>query len=88
MDKAFADCSIPQEKSNAEINAELELSDASGEEDASGTLVNYEQLECQRPKGIVCPHLSQAEVCMHVYIFTGRHAWYLFWHIFLWVFQI
>ncbi|KAF5199229.1 Histone-lysine n-methyltransferase ashh2 [Thalictrum thalictroides] len=35
MDKAFADCSIPQEKSNAEINAELEISEASGEEDAS-----------------------------------------------------
>ncbi|KAK3009978.1 hypothetical protein RJ639_012833, partial [Escallonia herrerae] len=34
MDKGFAYCSIPQEKSNAEINAELEISDASGEEDA------------------------------------------------------
>ncbi|KAK3016038.1 hypothetical protein RJ639_005298 [Escallonia herrerae] len=34
MDKVFADCSIPQEKSNADINAELEISDASGEEDA------------------------------------------------------
>lgn len=33
MDKAFADCSIPQEKSNGEINAELEISDASCEED-------------------------------------------------------
>ncbi|KAL6634553.1 hypothetical protein ACP70R_027224 [Stipagrostis hirtigluma subsp. patula] len=31
-DKAFADCSIPQEKTNAEINAELELSDASADE--------------------------------------------------------
>ncbi|XP_021841738.1 histone-lysine N-methyltransferase ASHH2 isoform X2 [Spinacia oleracea] len=30
-DQAFADCSIPQEKSNAEINAELQISD---EEDA------------------------------------------------------
>ncbi|KAF9599873.1 hypothetical protein IFM89_001819 [Coptis chinensis] len=37
MDKAFGDCSIPQEKSNAEINAELEISEASGEEDASYT---------------------------------------------------
>ncbi|XP_052202818.1 histone-lysine N-methyltransferase ASHH2 [Diospyros lotus] len=35
MDKSFADCSIPQEKSNSEINAELEISDASCEEDAS-----------------------------------------------------
>ncbi|KAG8059003.1 hypothetical protein GUJ93_ZPchr0002g26517, partial [Zizania palustris] len=31
-DKNFADCSIPQEKTNAEINAELELSDASADE--------------------------------------------------------
>ncbi|KAJ1279490.1 hypothetical protein BS78_04G160800 [Paspalum vaginatum] len=31
-DKAFADCSIPQVKSNAEINAELDLSDASADE--------------------------------------------------------
>lgn len=34
-DKAFADCSIPQEKTNAEINAELDLSDASCDEDSS-----------------------------------------------------
>ncbi|XP_058089839.1 uncharacterized protein LOC131236579 [Magnolia sinica] len=33
-DKGFADCLIPQEKSNAEINAELEISDASCEEDS------------------------------------------------------
>lgn len=31
QDQAFADCSIPQEKSNAEINADLQISD---EEDA------------------------------------------------------
>jgi hypothetical protein len=31
-DKAFANCSIPQEKTNAEINAELDLSDASADE--------------------------------------------------------
>lgn len=29
---AFANCSIPQVKTNAEINAELELSDASADE--------------------------------------------------------
>uniref|UniRef100_A0A803L775 Histone-lysine N-methyltransferase ASHH2 n=1 Tax=Chenopodium quinoa TaxID=63459 RepID=A0A803L775_CHEQI len=33
QDQAFADCSIPQEKSNAEINAELQISD---EEDVRG----------------------------------------------------
>uniref|UniRef100_A0ACD5ZEQ0 Uncharacterized protein n=1 Tax=Avena sativa TaxID=4498 RepID=A0ACD5ZEQ0_AVESA len=31
-DKTFADCSISQEKTNAEINAELDLSDASADE--------------------------------------------------------
>lgn len=35
-DKAFADCSIPQEKTNAEINAELDLSDASADEADDG----------------------------------------------------
>ncbi|KAK9748897.1 hypothetical protein RND81_02G088800 [Saponaria officinalis] len=35
QDQAFADCSIPQEKSNAEINAELQISD---EEDGRGGL--------------------------------------------------
>ncbi|KAF5955000.1 hypothetical protein HYC85_007856 [Camellia sinensis] len=35
IDKGFSDCSIPQEKSNAEINAELEISD---EEDAYDAL--------------------------------------------------
>ncbi|PIN14114.1 Histone-lysine N-methyltransferase [Handroanthus impetiginosus] len=38
-DKDFADCSIPQEKSNSEINEELEISDASCEEDAYDALV-------------------------------------------------
>ncbi|KAJ8557998.1 hypothetical protein K7X08_004764 [Anisodus acutangulus] len=37
LDKAFADCSFPQEMSNSEINAELEISDGSGEEDVSRT---------------------------------------------------
>ncbi|GAB4862111.1 hypothetical protein Ancab_037363 [Ancistrocladus abbreviatus] len=36
QDKAFADCSIPQEMSNAEINAELEISDEEDAGDASG----------------------------------------------------
>ncbi|XP_021284134.1 uncharacterized protein LOC110416462 [Herrania umbratica] len=41
VDKAFADCSIPQEKSNADINAELGISDA--EEDGCDGL-NYKEL--------------------------------------------
>lgn len=36
-DKAFANCSIPQEKTNAEINAELDLSDASADEADNST---------------------------------------------------
>ncbi|XP_076885699.1 histone-lysine N-methyltransferase ASHH2-like [Bidens hawaiensis] len=45
LDKAFADCSIPQEMSNADINEELELSEASGEEDAcNNTRLNSSQL--------------------------------------------
>ncbi|VFQ74434.1 unnamed protein product [Cuscuta campestris] len=37
-DKDFADCSIRQEKSNSAINAELEISDVSENEDASCSL--------------------------------------------------
>ncbi|XP_077231882.1 histone-lysine N-methyltransferase, partial [Tasmannia lanceolata] len=43
-DKAFGDCLIPQEKSNAQINEELEISDASCEEDSSAARPN--------PKGL------------------------------------
>ncbi|OMO57166.1 hypothetical protein COLO4_35487 [Corchorus olitorius] len=42
VDKAFADCSIPQAKSNADIDAELGISDA--EEDGYDDL-NYKELE-------------------------------------------
>ncbi|KAL7086177.1 hypothetical protein ACP275_14G323400 [Erythranthe tilingii] len=38
-DNDFADCSIPQEKSNSEINEELEISDASGEENAGDAML-------------------------------------------------
>ena len=55
MDKTFADCSIPQEKSNADINAELELSDVSGDEDASNTRLNSSQLGQKQWIGIHCP---------------------------------
>lgn len=52
MNKAFANCATPQEKSNADINAELEISDASGEEDASGPQQNQKGLEYKRSTGI------------------------------------
>ncbi|XP_075514162.1 histone-lysine N-methyltransferase ASHH2-like isoform X2 [Primulina tabacum] len=42
-DKDFADCLVPQEKSNAEINVELEISDASCEEDGCDTFLNSNQ---------------------------------------------
>lgn len=51
LDKAFAACSIPQEKSNAEINVELDISDASGEEDACGARLNFKGLDCRRSTG-------------------------------------
>ncbi|KAK6939929.1 SET domain [Dillenia turbinata] len=47
LDEAFADCSVSQEKSNAEINRELEISDASCDEDAYDTPLNYRGLECR-----------------------------------------
>ncbi|KAJ9566974.1 hypothetical protein OSB04_002940 [Centaurea solstitialis] len=49
MDKTFGDCSIPQEKSNADINEELELSDASCEEDACNPRLNTSQLGQKQP---------------------------------------
>lgn len=52
MDKAFAACSIAQEKSNAEINVELDISDASGEEDACGARLNFKGLDCRRSTGM------------------------------------
>ncbi|CAA0813403.1 Unknown protein [Striga hermonthica] len=44
-DRDFADCSIPQEKSNSEINKELEISDA--EEDTCYATQKSDQIRCQ-----------------------------------------
>ncbi|ESW09471.1 hypothetical protein PHAVU_009G130100 [Phaseolus vulgaris] len=60
-DSAFADCAVPQEKSNAEINAELGLSDASGEEDAYEGSKNFKELE-YRP-----PFVSQGSTFTHIF---------------------
>ncbi|XP_031489927.1 uncharacterized protein LOC116257377 isoform X1 [Nymphaea colorata] len=52
-DKRFADCSIPQEKSNAEINAELNISEASCDEDFPSTqphASSYESPQLQVPQ--------------------------------------
>nr|XP_043638915.1 histone-lysine N-methyltransferase ASHH2 [Erigeron canadensis] len=54
-DKTFADCLIPQEMSNADINEELELSDASGDEDTSNTHVNSSQLGHKQPTDSLQP---------------------------------
>ncbi|KAK1384440.1 Histone-lysine N-methyltransferase ASHH2 [Heracleum sosnowskyi] len=45
VDREYSDCSIPQEKSNAAINAELDISDASCEEDAGAALHKRSGLE-------------------------------------------
>lgn len=39
LDETYADCSTPQEKTNADINAELGISDC--EEDASDGRLNF-----------------------------------------------
>lgn len=47
--RELADCSIPQEESNAEINAELIVSDVSGEEgDWNGALIESNNLACMQ----------------------------------------
>lgn len=53
MDVSFADCSIPQEKSNADINAELDISDASCEEDEGTAHPNYKELGLSRLTGFL-----------------------------------
>lgn len=56
FDTAFADCSIPQEKSNAEINAELGISDA--DEDAYDIPSKNKGLECKSKTGLQCIRLT------------------------------
>ncbi|XP_061373324.1 histone-lysine N-methyltransferase ASHH2 [Gastrolobium bilobum] len=60
-DKSFDDCAISQEKSNAEINKELGLSDASGEEDAYEDSKAYKELEYQLPL------VSQESTFTHIF---------------------
>lgn len=52
MDKGFADCSIAQEMSNSEINAELQISDVSCGEDGSDARLNFNRLESKHSAGI------------------------------------
>ncbi|XP_051124458.1 histone-lysine N-methyltransferase ASHH2-like isoform X2 [Andrographis paniculata] len=49
-DTDFADCSIPQEMTNSEINEELELSEASCEEDSGGTFRKINQNQPKVPQ--------------------------------------
>lgn len=51
LDKRFADCLIPQEMSNADINAELDLSDYSCEDDDYDGNRNCTELKCSGPTG-------------------------------------
>ncbi|KAF3337732.1 histone-lysine N-methyltransferase ASHH2-like isoform X2 [Carex littledalei] len=60
-DKAFADCSIPQEKSNAEINAELEISDGSGDEGPSSRGYKLGDVNHMKPLiGDMRPHSTKS----------------------------
>lgn len=63
LDKRFADCSIPQEMSNADINAELDLSDYSCEDDDCDGSRNYKEFKRTRPAGFRCSF----------YYFPGRN---------------
>lgn len=44
-DKAFSDCLTPQEKTNAEINAELQISDVSCEEGSQNAQPNSKRTD-------------------------------------------
>ncbi|XP_023731848.1 histone-lysine N-methyltransferase ASHH2 [Lactuca sativa] len=70
MDKTFGDCSIPQEKSNADINEELELSEASGEEDASNTQLNSSQ--SGQKQQIDPPQLSWKLIKTNMFLHRNR----------------
>ncbi|KAL3845491.1 hypothetical protein ACJIZ3_002894 [Penstemon smallii] len=66
-DKDFADCSIPQEKSNSEINKELEISDASCEEDACDT-----SLTSNHKGSKVSPQLSWSLIKSNLFLHRSR----------------
>lgn len=70
MDLAFADCSIPQEMSNAEINAELGISDASGEEDANDDHLKSKRLE--RKRSTVAQPSSWILIKSNLYLYRKR----------------
>ncbi|KAL8467061.1 hypothetical protein ACS0TY_035953 [Phlomoides rotata] len=52
MDYDFADCSIPQEKSNSDINEELEISDVSCDEDAPYNLLKSNKNKLDASKSL------------------------------------
>lgn len=70
VDKDFADCSIPQEKSNAEINAELDISDASCEEGAGADLHKTDRLE--KKKATVSKHSSWKLIRSNHFLYRTR----------------
>jgi histone-lysine N-methyltransferase SETD2 len=71
-DTEFADCSIPQEKSNSAINAELEISDASCEEDACTTRLTSKQSGQRKPK--VPQNSSWKLIRSNIFLHRNRKA--------------
>ena len=68
MDKDFADCSIPQEKSNADINAELQISDDSCEEDAdSDARLDSVKSTQKQQKGIQLQYCCYSSIVFYVF---------------------
>ncbi|KAF3640375.1 putative premnaspirodiene oxygenase-like [Capsicum annuum] len=70
LDRAFADCSFPQEKSNSEINAELEISDGSGEEDVSRTRLHSNGSGQKNP--LVAHQSSWTRIKSNLYLHRNR----------------
>ncbi|CAN4102381.1 unnamed protein product [Withania somnifera] len=70
LDSAFADCSFPQEKSNSEINAELEISDGSGEEDALCTHLRSNRSGLKNP--LVTHQSSWTRIKSNLFLHRNR----------------
>ncbi|KZV45935.1 histone-lysine N-methyltransferase ASHH2 [Dorcoceras hygrometricum] len=66
-DKDFADCSVAQEKSNAEINVELEISDASCEEDGCDA-----SLDSNQNQSIVSQQSSWSLIKSNLFLHRSR----------------
>ncbi|XP_059301922.1 histone-lysine N-methyltransferase ASHH2-like, partial [Lycium ferocissimum] len=68
LDRAFVDCSFPQEMSNSEINAELEISD--GEEDVSRT--GWSSNESGQKNPLVAHQSSWTRIKSNLFLHRNR----------------